>query len=96
MKTRGHTGLEAAEERSDTEKGEGEGHLGKKSVSLVRSVWGSVSLSLLPFTFFRGRQTAGTTEELLEINGKTVPEKVRQLDLLSGRQREEQLGGGRL
>ena len=45
--------------------------MGKKSVSLVRSVLGFVSLSLLLFTFFRRQATAGTTEELLEIKGKT-------------------------
>lgn len=36
--------------------------MGKKSVSLVRSVLGFVSLSLLLFTFFRGQATAEEIE----------------------------------
>ena len=53
--------------------------MGKKSTSLVRSVLGFVSLSLLLLTLFRGQAGAGTTEELLEVAGKAGPEKVRQL-----------------
>ena len=55
--------------------------MGKKSTSLVRSVLGFVSLTLLLLTLFRGQAGAADTktEELLEIAGKAGPEEVRQL-----------------